>query len=305
MRARYLLSTTLLILLLPISLKTYASGESDILSQLHDIEKSTGGRLGISAIDTENDRRIAYHAEERFPMGCTSKVMGVAAILKKSMDNPSLLDKHIQYHSKDKTEWMPITKKYIKDGMSIEALSQAAISHSDNTAMNLLVKELGGIEKLNHYARSIGDIDFRQDYDWPKEAYSSPFDQTDSTTPLAMEKSLRKMIIGDGLAPKQQALLKTWLIQNVTGDGRIRAGVPKNWVVGDKTGTGFHYGTTNDIAIIWPPSCKPIVIVAYYSANQKNAPKREDILASATQKILHAFGTSNTCIRNALNAAGV
>lgn len=40
---------------------------------------------------------------------------------------------------------------------------------------------------------------------------------------------------------------------NATGDKLIRAGVPTDWVVGDKSGAG-SYGTRNDIAIVWPPT---------------------------------------------------
>ena len=37
-----------------------------------------------------------------------------------------------------------------------------------------------------------------------------------------------KLVLRHVLAPKQQKLLKTWLIENTTGDVRIRAGTPSN-----------------------------------------------------------------------------
>jgi len=274
--------------------------QNTVEQQLQILEKSSGGRLGLSAIDMENDKRIQYRGEERFPAGCTAKVIGVAAILQKSEQNTSLLSKKVKYTKKDLVNWTPITAKHVNDGMSVQDLCAAAISHSDNTAMNLLVNELGGLEKMNQFSKSIGDTAFRQDHGWPEEALSSPFDKTDSTTPSSMEKSFRKILFGDTLTPQNRELLKNWLIQNVTGDKRIRAGVPKDWIVGDKTGSGFHYGTTNDIAVIWPPHCKPIVITLYYSANQKDSPMREDLLASATKIVLNEFGKTNSCIAQAL-----
>lgn len=284
-----------------------AKGEIPITveQQLQALEKSSAGRLGLSAMDTDNEKRIQYRGEERFPAGCTAKVIGVAAMLQKSMQKPSILNKRVLYTKKDLVNHTPITGKHVKDGMSVKQLCAAAISHSDNTAMNLLVKELGGVEKMNQFSKSIGDKAFRQDHGWPEEALSSPFDITDSTTPLAMEQSLRKILFGDTLAPKTRELLKNWLIANVTGDNRIRAGVPKDWIVGDKTGSGFHYGTTNDIAVIWPPQCNPIVITIYYSANQKASPKREDILASATKIVLNEFAKTNSCIDKALRFSSV
>jgi beta-lactamase class A len=47
-----------------------------------------------------------------------------------------------------------------------------------------------------------------------------------------------------------------WLRRNTTGAALIRAGVPKGWMVGDKTGAG-EYGTRNDIAVLWPPRKAP------------------------------------------------
>lgn len=121
-------------------------------------------------------------------------------------------------------------------------------------------------------------------------------DLRDTTTPAAMAQSLQQLTQDHLLASKQQDLLLTWLKNNTTGDSRIRAGVPKGWIVGDKTGTG-DYGSTNDIGIIWPPKCSPIVVAIYLTQNKKDAVKREDIIASATRMVLSAFANTDQCIK--------
>lgn len=269
-----------------------------IQKKLAALEHASGGRIGISAINTANNTRLHYRANERFPMGCTSKVMGVAAILKKSMSDHSLLQQKMIYTQKDLTNWAPITEKHLSEGMTIAELSAAAISYSDNTAMNLLVKKLGGLQGMNAFARSINDPYFRQDNGWPKEAMSGGRGNVqDSSTPAAMASSLQQLAFGDVLASPQRDLLLTWMKDNTTGDARIRAGVPTGWIVGDKTGTGFYYGTTNDIGIIWPPKCAPIVVAIYYTHNKKDAVKREDVIASATRIVLDEFAHTDKCIK--------
>ena len=269
-----------------------------VQEQLTSLEHSSGGQIGLSALDTANNKRIQFNANERFPAGCTAKVIGVSAILKESMSEPSLLNKKITYTQKDLTNWNPITEKHLSDGMTVSQLSAAAIEYSDNTAMSLLLKQLGGVQAMNSFARSIGDDSFRQDHGWPDEALSgAPGDLNDSTTPAAMEQSLQKLTLGNVLAPYQRNLLVSWLKNNTTGDSRIRAGVPKNWIVGDKTGTGFNYGIANDVALIWPPNCAPIILTIYYRNEAKNAPKREDVLAEATRIVLREFAKTNQCIR--------
>jgi beta-lactamase class A len=272
-----------------------------IQEKLIELETSSGGRLGISAINTANNHRIQYRAEERFPMGCTSKVIGVSAVLKKSMADNSFLEQRVTYTKQDLINWTPITEKHLIDGMTISELSAAAISYSDNTAMNLLVKKIGGLQEINAFARSIKDNFFRQDNGWPREAMSGGLGNLqDSSTPAAMEKSLQRLVFGDVLALPQRELLLAWLKNSTTGNARIRAGVPRNWLVGDKTGTGIYYGTTNDIGIIWPPKCDPIIVAVYYTHNKKEAIKREDIIASVTHMLINEFAHTDQCIKSNL-----
>lgn len=229
-------------------------------------------------------------------MQCTSKVIGVAAILKKSMGDNQLLQKRIFYKKNDLTDWAPITTKHLSNGMTVAELCGAAISYSDNTAMNLLARILGGPSGLNAFARSIGDTHFKLDHWWPREALSSPQSLNDSSTPLAMNESLRKVVDGNVLQKQKREMLITWLKEN-TGNHRIRAGVPENWLVGDKTGTG-SYGATNDIAVIWPPKCAPIFITIFYSSNKKNSPHREDVIAAATRIVIHFYKETDQCIKS-------
>lgn len=281
-----------------------ATAESNSTQQsLAQLEASFQGKLGVSALDTNDNALIQYRANQRFPMGCTSKVMGIAAVLQKSMTNPQYLQEKIVYTQKDLQDWAPITKQYVNQGMTIEQLCAAAISYSDNTAMALLAKQVGGPKGITVFARSIGDNAFKLDHSWPDEAYGNLFNGTDSSTPAAMTISLQKLVLGNVLAPTQRELLKTWMIENTTGDARIRAGVPKGWIVADKTGTGFYYGTANDIAIIWPPKCAPIVVTIFTTSTHKGAPKREDVIASATRIVINGFAQTDACIQNALSGS--
>ena len=278
--------------LISLSSNVFAKTEPDVIYKLKNIESNTEGRLGIFAINTENGHIIKYRSSEIFPTGCTSKVIGVAAVLKKTMADPSILSRKINYSQKDVDYggWSPVTEKNISDGMSVKDLSSAAISLSDNTAMNLLLKIIGGTGGMNDFARSIGDFSFRQDNDWPKEAYSGGDNNIeDSSSPQNMVQSLRKILLGEILARPQRDLLTTWMINTQTGLARIRSKIPSDWIVGNKTGTGGAYGSTNDLAIAWPPNHGPILIGIFYTSNNKEAEKREDVLSDATKILVEEF----------------
>ena len=182
--------------------------------------------------------------------------------------------------------------------MTVAELCAASISYSDNTAMNLLVKKMGGLDQMNVFARTLHNDSFRQDNGWPKEAFSGgKGNMYDSSTPKDMAKSLEKLAFTDVLAKPQQKLLMSWLKATTTGSFRIRAGVPKDWIVADKTGTGSAYGTTNDIGIIWPPKSAPIVMAIYYTNDDKKAVKKEDIVASVARILIDKFAQNDRCIK--------
>ena len=61
-------------------------------------------------------------------------------------------------------------------------------------------------------------------------------------------------------------MLVGWLASSTTGLQRIRAGLPSDWKVGDKTGTGAN-GAVNDIAVFWPPNRKPVFLSIYTSGS--------------------------------------
>lgn len=274
---------------------TDKTNQSTIQKKLSELETSSNGRIGVYAISLDDNKKIQYRSEERFPFHSTVKVMVVAAILKKSMTDDTLLQQTIKYKKQDLVVWSPITEKHIDEGMTISDLCAAAIMYSDNTATNLLINNLGGTEAVTAYARSIGDNTFRLDHIEP-ELNSNPNDMQDTSTPAAMGVSLQQLTFGNVLASTQREQLINWMKNNTTGDKRIRAGVPKGWVVADKTGSGA-YGITNDIGMIYPPKCSPIIVSLYFIQNKKDAANRDDVIASATRIVLDELVEANHCVK--------
>jgi beta-lactamase class A len=251
------------------------------------LELSSGGRLGVSVLDTENGATSRHRADERFAMCSTFKIFAAAAILKRSAGEKELLQQSIQYGRSELATYSPVTQKYVGEGMTVAQLCAAAIQYSDNTAANLILKLLGGPAAVTAFARSIGDNASRLDR-WEPELNSAiPGDLRDTSTPNSMANSMRLLALGDALGQFERLQLLTWLKGNTTGDARIRAGVEPDWEVGDKTGSG-DFGTTNDVAVVWPPARQPLVVAVYFTQRQRDAKPRSDVLASATRIALQS-----------------
>ncbi len=252
------------------------------------IEKDLNGRLGVAAIDLATGKVTGHRQDERFPMCSTFKTLVAAAALARDAREPGFIGAQLQYAKTDLVSYSPVTEKHAGDGMTVAALCAATLQYSDNTAANVLMKALGGPAGITAYARSIGDAAFRLDR-WETELNSAiPGDPRDTTTPLAMARTLQALLAGDALPPAQRQQLKEWMLANTTGDTRIRAGVPAGWPVADKTGSGA-YGTNNDIGIVYPPNRAPVVIVVYTHLPEKKADGRADVVAAAARAVIGAL----------------
>jgi beta-lactamase class A len=230
--------------------------------RLATIELRTGGRLGVAVHDTGSGRRLAYREHERFSMCSTFKLLLVAAVLRRVETRTEQLDRRIPYGESDLLEYAPITRKNVGEGsMSVEALCAAAIEWSDNTAANLLLTTIGGPEAVTRFARTMGDQVTRLDRKEPSLNTAIPGDPRDTTSPAAMIGDLRHLLTGKALLRPSQLRLQGWLDACKTGDALLRAGLPRGWTIGDKTGSG--HGTHNDVAFARPFGRRPILIAVY------------------------------------------
>lgn len=254
----------------------------DAHEALADLEKSLGARLGVAMRDTETGARLAYRANERFPLTSTFKFLAAAAVLAKVDAGGEQLDRRVRYEKSDLVTYSPETGKHAGEGMTLGAICEAAITLSDNTAGNLMLAAIGGPEGLTRFARTLGDEVTRLDRLETALNEAHPGDPRDTTAPAAMLGNLEKLLLGDALSARSRERLTDWMIANKTGDTRLRAGLPAGWRVGDKTGAGNN-GTTNDIAIAWPPGRKPVLIAAYLTQCDRGMEARNQALAEVAR----------------------
>lgn len=248
-------------------------------SSIADIERRSGGRLGVFALDFGSGRTLAYRADERFLMCSTFKGLLAAFILARVDAGQESLSRMVPYSEKDLIFTSPVTKANLSAGaMSIEGLCKAIIEASDNTAAVLLMRSVGGPEGLTKFIRSLGDTVTRSDrYEPTSNKYSGVLD---TTSPKAIALSVQKILLGNVLTPRSQRQLESWMIACTPGLKRIRAALPLGWIAGDRPGTSVEE-ETNDYAIVRPPGRAPLVVAAYYDAPKLNMNDREAVLHEA------------------------
>jgi beta-lactamase class A len=250
------------------------------------LEEKFDAKLGVFALDTGTNQTVAYHPDERFAYASTHKALAVGALLQqKSIEE---LNQRITYTSEDLVNYNPITEKHVDTGMTLKELSDASLRYSDNTAANLIFKQMGGPAGFKRALEEIGDNVTKPEQIEPDLNEVNPGETHDTSTPRALATSLQAFTLGDALPTEKRELLIDWMKRNTTGDALIRAGVPKGWEVADKTGAG-SYGTRNDISIIWPPKGDPIVLAVLSSRDKKDAEYNDDLIAETTKEVIKAL----------------
>ncbi|WP_256775487.1 MULTISPECIES: L2 family extended-spectrum class A beta-lactamase [unclassified Stenotrophomonas] len=242
------------------------------------LEAASGGRLGVTVLDTATGQRIGHRQDERFPMCSTFKFVLCAAVLRQVDAGRLTLDQRVPVRQQDMLSHAPVTTRHVGKDLSVRDLCRATMITSDNPAANLLLGLAGGPSAVTRFLRDNGDAVTRNDRLEPDMNRFAPGDPRDTTSPAAMAASLQRFVLGTVLQPASRQQLADWLIDNETGDARLRAGLSKAWRVGDKTGSNGE-DTTNDIAILWPMAGGAAwVLTSYLQGATVDDAGRNDVL---------------------------
>ena len=230
---------------------------------LLDYERRSGGRIGLYAENLKTGAKVTWRADERFVMCSTFKASLAACVLARVDQGSDHLGDLIAFEPGDLEDYAPVARENLAKGaLSVEAMCKAAVELSDNTCANLLLTRIGGPSALTAFWRSTGDGVSRLDHNEPMLNRSPPGDPHDTTTPAAMAHNFRRFVFAKALAPASRERLAGWLTGCKTGDNRLRAGLPKTWTIGDKTGNNGK-DAAGDIAVVWRGPRAPLLVCAY------------------------------------------
>lgn len=235
------------------------------------LEKKIGGRVGVYLRDITGRVLVAHRADERFPMCSTFKFLLAAAALKRVDQGQMSLDQVLSFGEADLLSYAPVAKANVaKGGLPLGELCAAIVTVSDNTAANVILRNIGGPQAVTAFARSIGDQDTRLDRNEPELNSAIPGDPRDTTTPQAIGEDMPRLLSGNALGAASQQMLENWMVASKTGLKRVRAGLPNGWVVGDKTGSGAN-GSANVVAVIRPGNRATLFAAVYLTGSSAPA----------------------------------
>ncbi len=257
------------------------------------LEGRFGARLGVHAVDTGTGAEVSWRADERFAYASTIKAPLAAALL----DRVGIagMDRAVPIEAADILSYAPVAETRVGGTMTLRELAEAAMTRSDNTAANLLLEALGGPAELDAALTALGDDTTVVSRTEPDLNEAIPGDDRDTTTPRAAAALLRAYALGDPgaiadpLDADERALFTGWLKATQTGATLVRAELPTEWTVGDKSGSGA-YASRGDVAVIWRPDAAPIVIAVHSSKDQQDAKADDALISGAAKAAAQALG---------------
>lgn len=262
------------------------AAEGGVRDRLRELEGALGGRLGVAALDMDSDRRIDYRSANLFPLCSTFKLLLAGAVLSKVDRGKEELDREIPLTQADMLDYAPVSKPLLAKGrITVAEALAGAVSDSDNTAANLLLSSIGGPGALTLFARTLGDRTTHLDRVEPFLNEATPGDARDTTSPAAMLNDMGVLLLENALSRSSREMLAGWLVNSRTGLNKLRAGMPADWKIGDKTGMGEH-GSIADVAVAWPGGRKPLLIAAYLTDSVASQDERIKAMADIARIVV-------------------
>lgn len=258
--------------------------EQQLAATIDRIEQDLGARVGLVIRDSGSDWSVSYRADERFLMNSTFKTMLCGAVLQRVDAGDIDLDEPIAIKTTDILEYAPVTETMIGNTMSVDALCNATIDMSDNTAANLLIDRIGGPQVVTAFLRDIGDPVSRLDRREPELNTFTPGDPRDTTTPAAMISTMQALLTGDVLSLRSREQLVDWMSGGGVTGALIRASTPKTWHVADKSGAGDS--SRNIVAMVTPPDRAPFFIAIFLSDAEADFDTRNAAVIALSEAVM-------------------
>lgn len=282
--------------------------------------KARPATFGVTVIDLKTGHHWGVNQDDALPMMSVFKAPVAATVLDMVDRNDLSLSETVTIGRDDLRKGASDIARSFKGKrmtFTVGQLLNAAVSHSDNTAIDALIKRIGGPDVVTRFLRTHRVEGMRVDLDeggiervfsgldagerprrnetvkqremrlWRGyQAFLA--DPRNRSTPKAAAAFLRKLWNGDLLSGASTRRLLD-LMYAQTKPVRLRAGLPHGAKLADKCGTSVSLrGMTaafNDIGIVTLPNGHAVIIAAFLTASRAKRKERTGLFADLTRQV--------------------
>lgn len=274
------------------------NSQQNLQRQIEQIASAAKGKVGVSAIVLETGETVSLNPRDHFPMQSVYKLPIGMAVLRQVDAEKIKLDQKVQLTKDDYPQpgqYSPIRDKYPNGvELSVKELVRFAISESDSTASDVLMRLIGGASAVQAFLSELRVTDWKvlnsekeMGQDWQTQ-------YRNWATPEAAVALLRAVHEGKGLSEASHGLVLKFMTESIRGEKRLKALLPPGTIVPHKTGTsGSRSGisaATNDIGIITLPNGRHVAIAVFVSDSPADEATREGVIAKVAKAVWDAWG---------------
>lgn len=267
--------------------------------QIKQIATTAKGHVGVSGMLLETGAKVALNPHDHFPMQSVYKLPIGMAVMHQVDVGKLTLDQKVTVTKSDFVragQHSPIRDQHPNGAeLTVNELLRFAISESDGTASDVLIRLAGGAEAVQAYLSEVKisemvvantEKEIGQDWQTQYRNWASPEAAVDL---------LRALHERRGLSEGSQTLLVKFMIESTPGAKRLKGLLPPGTVVAHKTGTsGSQKGitaATNDVGIITLPNGRHLAIAVFVSDSAADEATREGVIAKIAKAVFDSVSS--------------
>ena len=294
-------------------------------NRITELGRAFDGKAGVAIVSLRDGWEIGWNANSLFPQQSCSKLwVAITAMDAVDRGQISLTDKVTLGRSDLTLFHQPLASKILGGGdktITLGSLLFTAITESDNTANDKLMRSVGGPERVRDMIErknlgairfyngeralqsriagliwspsySIGNAFYTARDALPKSVRQAAFnryveDPYDGAAPSAIVNALARLKRGDLLSPESTRRLLNIMGHTKTGANRLKGGLKPGWTLSHKTGTGQVLGAYqagyNDIGILTAPDGRSYAIAVMIKKTSVPLPTRMTLMNNAVR----------------------
>ena len=299
---------------------------------VHELWRSFPGRTGIAVQRIGSNWTVQRRGGEFFPQQSVSKLWVVLTVMDRIDRGLTRLDSEVTIGPDDLTLFnQPLAARVQRQGsmtLTVAELIEDAITISDNTANDALLRHAGGSEAVRDYFRRrnienirfgpgerlmqarIAGMEWQQRYSVgrtfqteralvPASVRRAALDRyladpVDGAHPASITQTLARLANGDLLSPQSTRYVIDAMTRTRSGPQRLRAGLPAGWTLAHKTGTGqeFEGRATgyNNVGIVTAPDGTRYTIAVMLAHTTASVPQRMALMQGVARAVAMNHG---------------
>lgn len=295
--------------------------------RIDTLGKAFDGRVGIAVKSVDEGWSTSWRGAELFPQQSVSKLWVAITALDAVDKGRVRLTDNVSLGRSDLTLFhQPIRAKILGGGYttSLNSLMVEALTKSDNTANDKLMRSVGGPQAVRNMigSKGLGAIRFydgerslqsriagltwSQSYSvgnafyqarnaLPMSVRRAAFnryieDPYDGASPTAIVDALARLKRGELLSPASTARLLSIMGNTRTGPNRLKGGLKPGWSLSHKTGTGQVLGAVqagyNDIGVLTAPNGRSYAVAVMIKKTSAPLGQRMTLMNNVVRAVI-------------------